>query len=198
MLRAVRQAIVGGVALTLSLTTLVTPASASTDLAEAVRLTEHRPGRSIDAADVRAALERIGHNPGSTVDAGDEKVLLRWADRAQRIVDTALAQVGRPYRWGGTSPRTGFDCSGLTLYSLRAAGLSVPRTSRAQAAATRAVSVEDMRVGDLVFFGRPVHHVAVYIGNGRFADAPGRGRRVQILTNMHLRRDLVKVGRVDV
>lgn len=171
------------------------PASAAPNLTRAVKMTNFDPGRNLDRGDVRIALRRIGHDAGAIVDAGDRRRLLRWSARIRRAVTTAVAQVGDPYAWGGTGPNA-FDCSGLMVYSWARAGVSLPRTSRSQAAALRSVSVRDMRVGDLLFFRSPVGHVAMYIGNGRFVDAPGRGRTVRIITGLHQRSDLVKVGRV--
>src|SRR3712207_6717122 len=70
---------------------------------------------------------------------------------AQVAVDTALAQQGKPYVWGGTGPG-GYDCSGLTSSAYAAAGVSIPRTSKAQAAAGVHVDKANLQPGDLVFF----------------------------------------------
>ena len=98
---------------------------------------------------------------------------------AQRIVDTALAMQGTPYAWGGSSPR-GFDCSGLVQYAAASAGISVPRTSRAQATVGTPVSRADLRPGDLVFFYDPVGHVGIYLGDGKMVHAPTSGDVVRI------------------
>lgn len=95
------------------------------------------------------------------------------------VVQTALNQVGDPYRWGAVGPNS-FDCSGLVYYSYSENGRNVPRTSRSLRAATTKVSRAEARPGDLVFSGNPVHHVGIYVGNGRMVHAPGAGRRVQI------------------
>ena len=94
----------------------------------------------------------------------------------------AQEMVGKPYRYGGTSPN-GFDCSGLVQYSYLRAGISVPRTTRSQLKAGAAVSKNSLRAGDLVFFdqeGKKSSHVGIYIGNGRFVHAPSSGKRVRI------------------
>jgi cell wall-associated NlpC family hydrolase len=98
---------------------------------------------------------------------------------AQRIVDAALAQRGTSYAWGGSSPR-GFDCSGLVQFAARAAGITVPRTSRVQATVGRPVSRADLRPGDLVFFYTPVAHVGIYIGDGKMVHAPTAGDVVRV------------------
>ncbi len=91
----------------------------------------------------------------------------------------ARGQLGKPYLWGGSGPES-FDCSGLTSQALRAAGVSVPRTSASQYAAAAKVSYDELRPGDLVFYGDPdvpssVWHVAVYSGGGRMIEAPRAG-----------------------
>ncbi len=96
------------------------------------------------------------------------------------IIDTAFAMLGRPYRYGGSTPR-GFDCSGLVQFSYHQAGLNVPRTARAQY--ERSVPVPDSRVqpGDLLFFSLDSHrvaHVGIYVGDGKFIHAPASGQRV--------------------
>ena len=100
-----------------------------------------------------------------------------WA--AKVAVWTALAQRGDPYRWGGTGPSS-FDCSGLTSYAWKAAGVTLPRVSRDQATFGRSVSKTSLLPGDLVFFYSPVSHVALYIGNGRIVHAPSWGDSVKV------------------
>ena len=102
------------------------------------------------------------------------------ADR-ERILATAMDLLGTPYRYGGRSPREGFDCSGLVQYTHRQAGIDVPRTARAQYNASKPVSRRRLRPGDLVFFridGRRISHVGIYLGDGRFIHAPSSGHRV--------------------
>ena len=99
-----------------------------------------------------------------------------WA--AKVAVWTALAQRGDPYVYGGSGPSS-FDCSGLTSYSWRAAGVTIPRTSAAQSTFGSYVSKSSLRAGDLVFFYSPVSHVAMYIGNGYIVHAPYSGQVVQ-------------------
>jgi cell wall-associated NlpC family hydrolase len=85
-------------------------------------------------------------------------------------VRVALAQVGDRYVHGATGP-TAFDCSGLTSYAWRSAGVALPRSSRAQYASGRKVSRSALRPGDLVYFYHPIRHVGLYIGNGKIVHA---------------------------
>ena len=94
-------------------------------------------------------------------------------------VGLARSFTGVPYKWGGTDPATGLDCSGLTQLVFRRLGVSLPRVAADQAKAGTAVaSLADARPGDLVFFGTPAHHVGIYAGNGQMVDAPRAGKTV--------------------
>ena len=100
---------------------------------------------------------------------------------AQVAVDTALAQVGDPYVWGGAGPNS-FDCSGLTQFAYKAAGVSLPHSSRMQSTMGTPVSKADLKPGDLVFFYSPVSHVAMYIGNGQIVHASTAGQPVKVVS----------------
>ena len=102
---------------------------------------------------------------------------------AKVALNTALAQQGKPYAWGGSGPNS-FDCSGLTSFTYKAAGISLPRTSKAQAGVGAPVARNALQPGDLVFFYSPVSHVGIYIGDGLMVHAPTAG-------------DVVKVTSVD-
>jgi cell wall-associated NlpC family hydrolase len=99
------------------------------------------------------------------------------AAESKKLVSTARKYVGVRYKRGGTSPKTGFDCSGFTRYVYKAAGKTIPRTSSAQRHAGKTVSRAKARPGDLVWF-TDVHHVAIYAGNGYIIDAPKPGKKV--------------------
>ena len=99
---------------------------------------------------------------------------------AQKAVDTALAQLGDPYRWGATGPNA-FDCSGLTSFAYKTAGVSIPRVSKAQSTFGAPVSKAALKPGDLVFFYSPVSHVGMYIGNGQIVHAPSWGSSVKVV-----------------
>jgi peptidoglycan DL-endopeptidase CwlO len=99
---------------------------------------------------------------------------------AQIAVNTALAERGRPYVWAAAGPSS-FDCSGLMLYAYRAAGISLPHSSAAQARMGRAVSMSELAPGDLVFYYSPISHVGMYIGNGQIVNAPTAGDVVKVV-----------------
>jgi cell wall-associated NlpC family hydrolase len=114
----------------------------------------------------------------ATVTATDEETLKALEEKAQAqstvnfrqsIVTYALQFVGGRYSYGGSDPHTGVDCSGFTRYVMQhAAGLSISRSSGGQASQGRSVSADQMRPGDLIFYGSgsSINHVAMYIGNG--------------------------------
>jgi cell wall-associated NlpC family hydrolase len=106
-------------------------------------------------------------------------------DRAAIAVTSALRQIGLPYVWGGDGPRSGdagFDCSGLTTFAYATAGVALPRTAHTQYyAGPHLADATALLPGDLVFYGTPrrVHHVGMFIGQGRMVNAPTFGRPVQ-------------------
>lgn len=114
-------------------------------------------------------------------------------------LDIAAGMLGAPYRYGGASPH-GFDCSGLVYYAYRKAGIPVPRSTSAQLNYARPVPPSRLRPGDLLFFrltSRPVSHVGIYAGDGRFIHAPSRGKRVSYasLDNPYWQQRIVAAGR---
>lgn len=107
---------------------------------------------------------------------------------AEDVLFQALGLVGTPYRWGGNTPDSGFDCSGLIGYVYRdAAGISLPRTTR-EMIGMRAQDVDQnsLQTGDLIFFatngGSQVSHAGIYVGEGRFVHAPATGGTVKLDT----------------
>ncbi|HET7557023.1 MAG TPA: C40 family peptidase [Rhodanobacteraceae bacterium] len=103
---------------------------------------------------------------------------------ANDVLFRAIGLVGTPYHWGGNTPESGFDCSGLVDYVFRtAAGVVLPRESGeiADVDGPR-ISADRLQPGDLLFFGkhRRVSHVAIYVGNGRFVHAPNTGGTVRL------------------
>lgn len=100
--------------------------------------------------------------------------------RAQAAIDAAYSVIGTPYQWGGSSPETGFDCSGFTMWAWAHAGVSLPHSSQMQYDVLPHVAREDLQPGDLVFFYSPIHHVGIYVGGGRMIDSPHTGTVVQV------------------
>ncbi|SHE29294.1 Cell wall-associated hydrolase, NlpC family [Ferrithrix thermotolerans DSM 19514] len=84
----------------------------------------------------------------------------------QIAVNAALSMQGKPYVWGGASPSTGFDCSGLVMWAYAQAGISLPHNAAMQYEATQRISYSQLQPGDLIFFGMLPYHVAIYIGGG--------------------------------
>ncbi|MBI1421991.1 MAG: NlpC/P60 family protein [Gammaproteobacteria bacterium] len=119
----------------------------------------------------------------------------------KEVVEIARELVGTPYHYGGRSPKTGFDCSGLVYYTHMQAGLELPRTSLGQLRATQPVSFSGLQPGDLVFFRfsrYKVSHVGIYIGHHRFVHAPSNGKEVTVdsLNDPYWRKRFVRGGRI--
>ncbi|MDX6261967.1 MAG: peptidoglycan DL-endopeptidase CwlO [Kribbellaceae bacterium] len=130
---------------------------------EAAKARDQRPTRGGD---------RTSDDPGSDIPVPVN-------GRAGVAVEAALNQQGDSYVWGASGPSS-FDCSGLTMYAWGKAGVSLSHSSKAQYSEGRHVSRADLRPGDLVFYGNPsIHHVGMYIGNGRMVHAPNPGKPVK-------------------
>lgn len=125
-----------------------------------------------------------------TSNAANGSVVGTAADngKVQSLLRRAMTLLGTPYRWGGSNPDSGFDCSGLVGYVFRSAlGIELPRVSREMAHDANAELINDrtaLAAGDLVFFGRKgrVDHVGIYVGDGRFLHAPSTGKDVRVDT----------------
>jgi cell wall-associated NlpC family hydrolase len=107
-----------------------------------------------------------------------------WQDKAQEVLINALSLTGIQYKYGGTSPATGFDCSGFVRYVFHnAANLTLPPTARAIAQIGKSVKKDDLQPGDLVFFNTlksAFSHVGIYLGDNKFIHAPRTGKAVQV------------------
>lgn len=138
------------------------------------------PGRSVMfAKDIRSIFD------ASPVAVGGAEIPVQGEGRIKTMLKRALALLGTPYRWGGTSPEGGFDCSGLVGYVFRnTLGIELPRISRDMATVGELIRDPKALVeGDLVFFsrrGKHVDHVGIYIGNGQFVHAPRTGKDVEV------------------
>ncbi|CAN5802651.1 hypothetical protein BH18ACT13_BH18ACT13_17720 [soil metagenome] len=99
----------------------------------------------------------------------------------ERAAKNALEAVGVPYRWGGTSPETGFDCSGLVRWAYGRLGIEVPHSSYALWSSELPVERARMRVGD-VLVSSGIGHVGMYLGAGRMVHAPYSGTEVQVVS----------------
>ena len=113
-----------------------------------------------------------------------EEMRSNVAGRTSDLVVSAMGFLGVPYRRGGNSAETGFDCSGFVraMYE-QTVGLILPRNASQQAKATEVIDKQDLQPGDLVFFrirSRNVDHVGIYVGNDRFVHAPRRGQKVKV------------------
>ena len=102
--------------------------------------------------------------------------------RAGVALKYALKQIGDRYVFGAAGMVT-WDCSGLTMRAYQAAGVSLPHSSAAQSRMGKKVSFSSLKPGDLLFYGRPVSHVGIYLGGGRMVHAPRSGSRVKVTSS---------------
>ena len=132
----------------------------------------HHP-RSANAEPVRATVVDLPQRPVVRT----PKPKPTKGERAARI---ALRALGIPYRWGGESPASGFDCSGLVRWAYLGVGVDLPHSSYALYGEGRRVSRARMEPGDVLFF-EGLGHVGLYLGKGRMVHAPQTGRNVEIV-----------------
>lgn len=119
----------------------------------------------------------------------------------QTLIQIAERLKGKPYRYGGITPR-GFDCSGFVHYTYGQAGMPIPRTTKEQYRTARRLSIDEARPGDLLFFrinSRKLSHVGLYVGNGRFIHASTAKKRVTeaSLDDPYWHKRLLGVGRIQ-
>lgn len=120
------------------------------------------------------------------VAGGEVERLMTRSQMADDVLLRAMAQIGTPYRWGGSSPQTGFDCSGLIGYVFNhSMNIQLPRSTREMMQIKAPVIARNnLRSGDIVFFatsgGRRVSHAGIYVGDNRFVHAPSTGGKVRI------------------
>ena len=97
------------------------------------------------------------------------------------VLEAAYSVIGTPYQYGGSSPETGFDCSGFTMWAWSHAGVYLPHSSASQYASLPHVAQSDLQAGDLVFFYSPISHVGIYVGGGRMIHSPHTGSVVSVV-----------------
>ena len=114
---------------------------------------------------------------------------------AGAAIAAARSVLGVRYTWGGADPSTGFDCSGLVMWAWAHGGKSLPHSSAAMYGSSRRISMSSIQPGDLIFYGSPVHHVALYIGGGQIIHAPHTGSYVQV-ASVYYWSDVAGAGRV--
>ncbi len=130
--------------------------------------------------------QRLLADKGLIVRLGDqvEQVRHTVGEKASELVVNAMGFLGVPYKRGGSSAETGFDCSGFVRATYeQTIGLVLPRRASEQAAATQAIDRTDLKPGDLVFFNtmrRAFSHVGIYVGDGKFIHAPRSGAQIRV------------------
>ncbi|KAG0161962.1 hypothetical protein DFQ30_004711, partial [Apophysomyces sp. BC1015] len=128
-----------------------------------------------------------GDNTPAGGDRTQPSATLGFVDHSigqEEVSIQAMSLVGVRYRWGGNTPGSGFDCSGLVRYVLaRSAGVKLPRTTAEMSLRGQPIQPDEIAPGDLIFFntsGRAHSHVGIYVGNMRFVNAPSTGGTVRI------------------
>lgn len=151
----------------------------------AVRAFQARHGLVVDGIVGPQTLAALGLSGNAPPEAAPDPQAVPVSSSvsvgAQAVVAEARRQLGKPYMWGGSGPGS-FDCSGLTAWAFRAAGVTLPHQSQAQFGLGRAVSRANVRAGDLVFFatnGPGASHVGIAVDGGSFISATSQGVRVQ-------------------
>lgn len=122
--------------------------------------------------------------PASTAPEAAASAVSDYTAGAQDLINQGMSYLGIRYRFGGSSPETGLDCSGLVQNVFRhAIGLDLPRTAREMASLGDKIGRQELKPGDLVFFNtmrRAFSHVGIYVGDGQFLHAPSRGGGVRV------------------
>lgn len=133
------------------------------------------PSSSTSSSEFASALDGVT----STTDVAARSSSA--ATKGDAVVDEAKRYLGVPYVWGGTDPDSGLDCSGLVQLVYKNLGYDLPRVSYEQAKTGTAVDgLANAQPGDILAFGSPVHHVAIYIGDNQMIEAPRPGKNVQV------------------
>ncbi|MBI2353523.1 MAG: C40 family peptidase [Deltaproteobacteria bacterium] len=143
------------------------------------------PRESAPADAGKGPADVVKDKSGDVKDKPRQKTARGDRDMGAIAARTAERFVGIPYRWGGNNVVDGMDCSGFVRAVYNLCGVSIPRTSREQFSAGEAVTRDELRDGDLVFFGssqEKINHVGIYVGSGRFVHAPRQGEEIKVST----------------
>lgn len=135
------------------------------------------------AASLVSVINSDGQFTNSSGPGGDAGTTSPLTGDRAKVVDAARAQLGKPYKWGGNGPAN-FDCSGLSRWCIKAgSGKVIPRTAALQAMSGLGTNVQiaQAQPGDLIFYGFPAVHVAIYIGNNQVISAPRPGKKVMVV-----------------
>jgi peptidoglycan DL-endopeptidase CwlO len=143
----------------------------------AVRRFQAHRGLIVDGIVGPQTLRALGIERSGGTESGQSGTVA--SGRGARVAAMATRYLGIPYRWGGASPSTGFDCSGFVMYLYARVGVSLPHNSAAQYGYGRPVSRANLAPGDIVFFDG-LGHDGIYLGNGRFIHSPHSGDVVKI------------------
>jgi cell wall-associated NlpC family hydrolase len=150
--------------LALSCAALLSASAAGSALAAPDKPARERPAPTVEHA-----------KPPADAEPDPARARRQELKRGEAIAQTALAFAGYPYRWGGRSPETGFDCSGFTMYIFSTVGLDLPRDLGGQLDSGRRIEPDQLIPGDLLIFQntyrRGISHSAIYLGDGEFVHA---------------------------
>jgi cell wall-associated NlpC family hydrolase len=150
-------------------------------VAEARDLFETLDRQYHDALEAQAAAEAAAD--GSTgVDTSPIPPPPAPNPNVATVLQAAYSVIGTPYQYGGTSPETGFDCSGFTMWAWAHAGVYLPHSSASQYASLPHVAQSDLQAGDLLFFYSPISHVGMYVGGGQMIHSPQTGSVVSVVS----------------
>jgi len=153
------------------------------------------------AASETSASDRASDTLGAAADSGSSSVRAPLAAvgasaYASAALQAAYSQLGVPYVYGGASPGEGFDCSGLMMWAYAQAGISLPHPADYQRDDIQPISESQLQPGDLVFYGEPPSHVAMYAGGGQIINAPYTGEVVR-MQDMYYSSKPMTFGRVN-
>jgi cell wall-associated NlpC family hydrolase len=151
-------------------------------VAEARQLYEELDRKYHEALAAQAAAQDAAGTGGSTIGGGSPIPPPPAPNgNVAAVLQAAYSVIGTPYQYGGSSPDTGFDCSGFTMWSWSHAGVYLPHSSAAQYASLPHVAQSDLQPGDLVFFYTPISHVGIYVGGGSMIHSPQTGSVVSVV-----------------